>query len=104
MTIQEILPIAPTDRQLAFEQDWAERHNIPVETLAQYRHRDQEGYKLPDIAKNFRTWCNAQSKVVVMLPAMNPAAGRLVTTLAKSMHAQYVKAIEAAGIQVQVTP
>ena len=107
MTAQEFHPIFPSDRQLAFEQNWADRHDIPVETLAQYRHAAQEGYRLPGLGTNFRTFCaalewlEAQSKpVVVHLPPMNPQAGRLLTTLAKSIHTQYVAAIEAAGAQV----
>lgn len=104
MSDKDFHPILPTDRQFAFEKSWAERHGIPAESLAQYRHKTEEGYNLPDISKNFRTWCCAQADVVISLPPMNPAAGRLVNTLAKSMHAQYVKAIEAAGVQVQVMP
>lgn len=105
MTSQELHPIFPSDRQLAFEKNWAERHNVPAESMAQYRHKSEEGYNLPDISKNFRTFCAAlewfeQIPVVVHLPKMNPQAGRLLTTLAKSMHEQYVKAIEAAGAKV----
>jgi len=107
MTEHEFHPIFPSDRQHAFEKNWAERHNLPVETLAQYRHATQEGYRLPGLGTNFRTFCAAlewlesQSKpVVVHLPPMNAKAGRLISTLAKSMHNEYVKAIEAAGAQV----
>jgi len=56
------------NRMEAFEADWADRHDIPVDTLAQYRHADGSGYKLPDIAKNYRTWCQALDSVVVELP------------------------------------
>ncbi len=113
MDSQDFHPIFPTDRQLAFEQSWAERHGVPVESMAQYRHKTREGYCLPDMASNFRSFCAAlewfeeissKTPVVVHLPKMNPQAGRLLTTLAKSMHTQYVQAIEAAGAQVQVTP
>lgn len=47
------------DRMESFEINWAERHDIPAETLVQYRHKDQSGYRLPDLAKNYRTWCAA---------------------------------------------
>lgn len=99
-----------SERQLGFEINWADRHGVPAESLAQYRHESREGYRLPDMATNFRTWCAAcawleaqSAPVVVKLPPMHQGAGiggRLVSTLAKSMHAEYVKAIEAAGAKV----
>jgi hypothetical protein len=99
--------IFPSDRQFGFEADWADRHGVPAESMAQYRHDSREGYRVPDMATNFRTWCaacewmEAQSKpVVVHLPPLNPQAGRLLTSLATAMQLQYVKAIEAAGAQV----
>lgn len=111
MSNQEFKGFFPTTRQVAFEANWAERHSVPPESLVQYRHRDQEGYNLPDMAKNFRSFCaalewaaklNQENPVIVHLPPMNPQAGRLVTTLAKSMHNAYVKAIEAAGAKVVI--
>lgn len=89
-----------TARQDAFEKDWADRHGVPAESMPQYRHRDEEGYNLPDMSRHFVTWCNAQADVVVLLPKMRPDAGRLLTTLANSIHEQYVRAIEAAGAKV----
>lgn len=109
MNEQEFHPIFPSDRQLAFEQSWADRHDCLPESMAQYRHATVEGYRLPDMAANFRSFCAAlewaeeissKNPVVVHLPKMNPQAGRLLTTLAKSMHEQYVKAIEASGAKV----
>lgn len=47
------------ERMTSFEQSWSERHDLPVETLAQYRNAAQDGYRLPGIAKNYRTWCSA---------------------------------------------
>jgi len=175
MSSQEFQGFFPSSRQIAFEQNWAERHDVPAETMAQYRHSSREGYSLPDMATNFRTFCaalewqsafepaeekkqavppapifkfrqwyvgafvesvmeigrttrqeaeqrlnsmidlgegdvpqlfelwrSAQYSVVVYLPPMNPKAGRLVTTLAKSMHNAYVKSIEAAGAKVVI--
>ncbi|MEG0064723.1 MAG: hypothetical protein RR740_08990 [Pseudomonas sp.] len=111
MNNHEFHPIFPSDRQIAFEQNWSERHDVPAESLAQYRHATAEGYRLPDLATNFRTFCAAlewsakideANPVVVYLPPMNPQAGRLVTTLAKSMHNAYVTAIEAAGAKVVI--
>lgn len=57
------------NRMEAFEADWAERHDMPVETFAQYRHADGSGYRLPGLSKNYRTWCNALDSVVIDLSA-----------------------------------
>lgn len=109
MSNQEFEGFFPSDRQLAFEANWAERHDMNAEFMAQYRHATREGYSLPDLATNFRTFCAAlewaakideANPVVIHLPPMNPKAGRLITTLAKSMHTAYVKAIEASGARV----
>lgn len=111
MNNQDFQGFFPSTRQIAFEQNWAERHDIPAESLAQYRHATAEGYRLPDLATNFRTFCAAldwfeeissKNTVVIYLPPLNPQAGRLVTTLAKSMHKAYVEAIEAAGAKVVI--
>lgn len=45
------------DRMKAFEKSWAERHDLPVDSLAQHRHADGSGYRLPELAKHYRTWC-----------------------------------------------
>lgn len=55
------------NRMTSFEKDWADRHDLPVETLAQYRHADGSGYRLPGMAKNYRTWCNAADHTMSML-------------------------------------
>lgn len=44
-------------RQESFEQHWADMHDLPVETLAQYRWKDQDGYSLPGIAAGYRNFC-----------------------------------------------
>ena len=46
MTIQEL-----------FEQRWADLHDVPVESMPQYRWKDREGYRLPGMAKGFRMFC-----------------------------------------------
>ena len=48
-----------TNRMESFESSWAERHDIPAESLVQYRHATKDGYRLPDMAKHYRTWCLA---------------------------------------------
>lgn len=45
------------NRQDSFERHWADMHDIPVETLAQYRWKDQDGYRLPGIAAGYRNFC-----------------------------------------------
>ena len=44
-------------RQESFEQHWADVHDLPVETLAQYRWKDRDGYSLPGIAAGYRNFC-----------------------------------------------
>lgn len=52
----------------AFERSWEARHDLPAGTLKQYRFKDESGYRLPDLAKNYRTWLEAIDSVVVELP------------------------------------
>jgi hypothetical protein len=42
-----------------FETHWADVHDLPVETLAQYRHATKDGYRLPGMASHYRTFCAA---------------------------------------------
>lgn len=44
-------------RQEAFEQFYAEQHDLPAETMAQYRWKDRDGYRLPGIAAAYRNYC-----------------------------------------------
>lgn len=44
-------------RQELFEQFYADQHDVPVETMAQYRWKDQDGYRLPGIASAYRSYC-----------------------------------------------
>lgn len=55
-------------RQESFEKHWAETHDVPVETMAQYRWKDQDGYRLPGMASHYRTFCAALDSVVISLP------------------------------------
>lgn len=57
------------ERMTAFETSWSERHDLPLETLAQYRNAAQDGYRLPGIAKNYRTWCAAMDSLGLQIPA-----------------------------------
>lgn len=44
-------------RQQAFEAIYAKQHDVPAESLVQYRHKSKEGYSLPGIASHYRTYC-----------------------------------------------
>jgi len=50
-------------RQDRFEHSWAERHDVPVEAITKYRHESREGYRLPDLAAHYRTWCEALDSI-----------------------------------------
>lgn len=45
------------NRQESFEKHWAQTHDVPVETMAQYRWKDQDGYRLPGMATAYRNFC-----------------------------------------------
>ena len=44
-------------RQDSFEAHWADMHDVPVETMAQYRFAEKDGYRLPGIAAAYRNYC-----------------------------------------------
>lgn len=45
------------NRQESFEAYWADAHDIPVESMAQYRWTEKDGYRLPGIAAGYRNYC-----------------------------------------------
>ena len=55
-------------RQQDFEAIYAKQHDVPAESLVQYRHKSKEGYSLPGIASHYRTYCEALDSIVVELP------------------------------------
>ena len=55
-------------RQQAFEAIYAKQHDVPAESLVQYRFDSKEGYSLPQIASHYRTYCDALDSIVVELP------------------------------------
>lgn len=55
-------------RQQAFEAIYAKQHDVPAESLVQYRFESKEGYSLPMIASHYRTYCDALDSIVVELP------------------------------------
>lgn len=56
-------------RQERFEQIWSDFHAVPAESLVQYRWITQDGYRLPDMAAHYRTFCATLDSVVIELPA-----------------------------------
>lgn len=44
-------------RQQSFEKYYAEQHDVPAETMVQYRWAEQDGYRLPGIAAAYRNYC-----------------------------------------------
>ncbi|QHJ79378.1 MAG: hypothetical protein [Bacteriophage sp.] len=55
-------------RQQAFEAIYAKQHDVPAESLVQYRFESKDGYNLPGIASHYRTYCDTLDSIVVELP------------------------------------
>ena len=62
-------------RQQAFEAIYAKQHDVPAESLVQYRHKSKEGYNLPGISSHYRTYCDTLDSIVVELPRAIEAYG-----------------------------
>lgn len=45
------------NRQDIFEAHYASQHDIPAESLQQYRWVNQDGYRLPGISAAYRNFC-----------------------------------------------
>lgn len=56
------------NRQQAFEAIYAKQHDVPAESLVQYRFESKDGYSLPMIASHYRTYCEALDSIVVTMP------------------------------------
>lgn len=56
-------------RQQAFEAIYAKQHDVPAESLVQYRHKSKEGYNLPGITSHYRTYCETLDSIVIELPS-----------------------------------
>lgn len=44
-------------RQELFEAHWADMHDLPAQTMQQYRWLHQDGYRLPGISAAYRSFC-----------------------------------------------
>jgi len=60
-------------RQDNFEILWSLRHDVPAESLKQYRFETKEGYRLPDMASHFRTYCDTLNTLTKQKPKVTPA-------------------------------
>ena len=56
-------------RQQAFEAIYAKQHDVPAESLVQYRFESKDGYSLPMIASHYRFYCLAMDSIVIELPS-----------------------------------
>ena len=63
------------NRQQAFEAIYAKQHDVPAESLVQYRFESKDGYSLPGIASHYRTYCETMDSIVVELPVGGYYAG-----------------------------
>lgn len=81
-------------RQQAFEAIYAKQHDVPAESLVQYRFESKEGYSLPGIASHYRTYCDTLDSIIVELPKCFCADPEAVDC-AESV----VEALTAAGVK-----
>lgn len=98
-------------RRDSFEAYWSAQHDVPVESLAQYRCDDDRQYRLPKMAGRFRVWCAALDSVVVELPEPMKAPDRAWNeSTRRAENGKFVgfnralrmakRAIKAAGVRV----
>lgn len=45
------------NKQESFEKHYADQHDVPAETMVQYRWAEKDGYRLPGIAAAYRNYC-----------------------------------------------
>lgn len=61
--------------QERFERFYEESRGLPVGTCAAHRHATKDGYRLPDMASHYRTFCAAlQELPEIELPEPAPNA------------------------------
>lgn len=93
------------NRMEGFEKLWAARHDVKPEDMAQYRFESREGYRLPDMAAHYRTYCDVLDSIVIDLPE-SKLEGDLINNFSHEKMARNRgidacrKAIEAAGLKV----
>lgn len=83
-------------RQQAFEAIYAKQHDVPAESLVQYRFESKDGYSLPGIASHYRTYCDTLDSIVVELPDwFDPDGGGSKAVWLDLLHA----ALTASGVK-----
>lgn len=91
-------------RMKGFEKLWADRHGIAPEDLVQYRFESRDGYRLPDMAAHYRTFCDTLDSIVVESPEDFTSDGRPSARILIAHHREivgrWVKSIEAASLKV----
>lgn len=90
------------NRQQAFEAIYAKQHDVPAESLVQYRFESKDGYSLPGIASHYRTYCDALDSIVIKVEwpdhyeFTNPdVAGAAIL----DCRSAFQKSIKAAGVK-----
>lgn len=90
-------------RQQAFEAIYAKQHDVPAESLVQYRHKSKDGYNLPGIASHYRTYCQTLDSIVVDLPDPYEGAKRYMNPESAFAHKEGIdeckSALTAAGVK-----
>ena len=86
-------------RQQAFEAIYAKQHDVPAESLVQYRHKSKDGYNLPGIASHYRTYCDTLDSIVVELPEGFTHHGIPDTTHCVFEAGSITSALTAAGVK-----
>lgn len=68
-------------RQEMFEKHWADMHDLPAETMQQYRWLHQDGYRLPGIAAAYRNFCagwDACAEEEIQYSVVTPSLKKMV--------------------------
>lgn len=88
-------------RMEKFEALWSVRHDLPAESLAQYRFESREGYRLPELAAHYRTFVSALDSIEIRLPVLNPEMFSCNVVFGhEKARAEAEKAIKSAGLKV----
>lgn len=77
-------------RQESFEKHYAEQHDVPAETMVQYRWVEQDGYRLPGISAAYRNYCAGWDAAGIESngPEMIPVSLDIAYTTVKKIQVQ----------------
>lgn len=79
-------------RQESFEIFYAEQHDLPASTMAQYRFTSQDGYRLPGIAAAYRNYCAGWDAHAVQ--SLAEIDDMRLQAMADAAHAEYLETEE----------